>query len=431
MNLRSVLNLLSFTVLFCSSQFNLYGQVPAVEIQALTALYDSTDGNNWINNTNWLSDEPVSTWYGITVSEDHVIGIYLQNNNLNGIIPEQLADLVNLKTLYLNDNQLKGNIPDVLGSLAKLSILFLYSNELEGAIPETLGNLSMLEVLDLSSNQLEGLIPLKLGNLDSLKSLFLHTNQFDGAIPTTIVNCTKLSDLGIENNFLDHLPDLSSLENLDWLVIKNNQFTFEDIEPNVGVPNTSFQYSPQDSIGMGLDTTLSLGENLTLSITVGGSANQYQWFKDNEELVGANENIYTISNAQLSASGSYVCEVNNTIATELTLMSRPFQVTVVEPANLDKAKELVPNNYVLHQNHPNPFNPSTTIVFTLPEANEVLLELYTILGQQVTTLLNEKRSAGTHNITISTNHMRLASGVYIYQLISGDFIGRKKLVLLK
>jgi hypothetical protein len=93
----------------------------------------------------------------------------------------------------------------------------------------------------------------------------------------------------------------------------------------------------------------------------------------------------------------------------------------------------LPTSYVLEQNYPNPFNPATTIRFSIPEAGPVTLKVYTITGQEVTTLVNENREAGTYAIVFDTGRegKNLSSGVYFYRLTAGNFTAAKKFVLLK
>jgi len=88
-----------------------------------------------------------------------------------------------------------------------------------------------------------------------------------------------------------------------------------------------------------------------------------------------------------------------------------------------------PSNFVLHQNYPNPFNPSTTIEFTLPESDFVELKVYNILGREVSTLVSNKLNQGKHTYTFDGKNM--ASGVYHYQLVAGDYKEVKKMILLK
>jgi hypothetical protein len=91
--------------------------------------------------------------------------------------------------------------------------------------------------------------------------------------------------------------------------------------------------------------------------------------------------------------------------------------------------EELPVEFTLNQNYPNPFNPTTNIRFGLPESADVTLEVYTVLGQRVMTLVNENRSAGWH--TVSFNGAGLSSGVYVYRIQAGGMVQTKKLILVK
>ncbi|MBN1212838.1 MAG: DUF4397 domain-containing protein [candidate division Zixibacteria bacterium] len=89
----------------------------------------------------------------------------------------------------------------------------------------------------------------------------------------------------------------------------------------------------------------------------------------------------------------------------------------------------LPDQFGLNQNYPNPFNPSTIISFNLPTAANVNLTVYNLLGQQVTTLVNESISAGQHQVEFNASN--LASGIYFYKLDAGSFSDTKKMILLK
>jgi hypothetical protein len=98
-----------------------------------------------------------------------------------------------------------------------------------------------------------------------------------------------------------------------------------------------------------------------------------------------------------------------------------------------KQNEL-PTVYTLSQNYPNPFNPSTSIRFALPEAAEVRLEVFNLLGQRVTTLLNQRLEAGNHTAEWNSQNelgQTVASGVYFYRLETPRFTESRKMVLLK
>ncbi len=89
----------------------------------------------------------------------------------------------------------------------------------------------------------------------------------------------------------------------------------------------------------------------------------------------------------------------------------------------------VPKEFNLAQNFPNPFNPSTTISFSLPQKSFVTVRVYDMLGREVATLANGEYSAGTHSLVWTAD--RLASGVYFYRIEAGKYRSTKKMVLMK
>ena len=88
-----------------------------------------------------------------------------------------------------------------------------------------------------------------------------------------------------------------------------------------------------------------------------------------------------------------------------------------------------PDSYKMFQNFPNPFNPNTRIKFELPEAGNITLKIYDLLGKEINVLIDEYKEAGIHEIDF--NASRLSSGVYFYRLNAGEFTETKKMILLK
>ncbi len=196
---------------------------------ALIALYDSTDGANWRDNTNWGTNAALDTWFGVgTDATGRVDSLTIDfNNNLSGSIPAALGDLDSLKYLYIYDNALTGSIPAELGDLTKLKYLNLNGNALTGSIPAELGDLTNLEELYLHENKLTGAIPAELGDLTNLEELYLHENKLTGAIPAELGDLESLKYLYLyENKLTGSIPaELGDLTELELLALSGNSLT--------------------------------------------------------------------------------------------------------------------------------------------------------------------------------------------------------------
>ena len=103
---------------------------PDTERDVLTTFYESTDGPNWTNNENWLSDKPLDQWFGIvTNASGRVERLNLENNNLSGRIPGELGQLASLRVLNIaNNTLLKGQLPVQLSDLSLEALMFEGTN---------------------------------------------------------------------------------------------------------------------------------------------------------------------------------------------------------------------------------------------------------------------------------------------------------------
>ena len=95
----------------------------------------------------------------------------------------------------------------------------------------------------------------------------------------------------------------------------------------------------------------------------------------------------------------------------------------------NESENFNPKEFTLAQNYPNPFNPSTNISFNLPQATDVSLKIYNMLGQEVATLINERMAAGAQTVVFDASN--LSSGMYIYRIQAGSFSKTKKMMLIK
>lgn len=236
--MNTLLQRLMVGVLLVAGLVVFQGQTRAgiqVEVDALVALYDATNGDGWNDNTGWgnittstLCNVPMA---GVICDGGVVTELDLKNNNLVGTIPAAIGALTNLKVLKLRSNKLTGTIPPEIGNLINLEILSLRSNELDGPIPTELENLTALTELYLRTNELSGTIPAGLGKLTQLTALSLRSNRLTGTIPTELGNLTLLERLFLRSNVL-HGEIPSTFINLQNLIPDELHLGFNGLHSN-------------------------------------------------------------------------------------------------------------------------------------------------------------------------------------------------------
>ncbi|TAF62431.1 MAG: leucine-rich repeat domain-containing protein, partial [Cytophagales bacterium] len=191
---------------------------------ALMAIYNATGGANWTNKTNWGTNNPIDTWYGVyTYGSGRVRQLALGSNNLIGVLPPELINLTNLTDLYLFGNGITG-LPSQIGNLTNLEYLNVGLNELI-SIPSSVGNLTKLKWLNLRANQINS-IPTEIGNLINLEQLYLDRNNGINVIPTQIGNLVKLEVLDLSFTAISSIPsEIGNLTQLQDLFIQSTQIT--------------------------------------------------------------------------------------------------------------------------------------------------------------------------------------------------------------
>lgn len=172
--------------------------------------------------------------------------------------------------------------------------------------------------------------------------------------------------------------------------------------------------------------------NASVTIAVSGAVTGSGTF-----LTGTDGSITVQTGTTSNCSAEFCFEVTNVTHATLTYNASANHMTKVCESGIiytvdgpvAKLETSTPNSFGLSQNRPNPFNPTTEISFSLPEASGVKLEVFNIRGQKVTTLADGTYSAGEHTITWDASDM--SSGVYFYRLTTDGFTETKKMVLLK
>ena len=301
----------------------------------------------------------------------------LRNVGMQDTIPDEINDLKKLNYLDLGYCSLNENkLPSLVG-IDSLKILQLWTNNFT-KIPDWIYECKSLERIDFSDNKIEGKIPTNFSNLPNLSGLHLHRNNFEAAPIPNLSACLKLNSLGLtkcnligeipswmaekkewsylalwDNDLYGEIPKELLYHNKAYVLIDNNKFSeinlpsdrnidcrltltgnkleFKDIVPALNLNSGYTSYNPQDSIGIKTDTTLYTRSNFTLDINSQYEGNIFQWYKNDVPFKSAS----TISAIELESisvqnTGSYRCEVTNPAAPELTLYSRPINISVIE-----------------------------------------------------------------------------------------------------
>ena len=101
------------------------------------------------------------------------------------------------------------------------------------------------------------------------------------------------------------------------------------------------------------------------------------------------------------------------------------------PSGTEENNEPIPQTFFLAQNYPNPFNPETVIKYFIPASERVSLVLYDVLGNEITTLVNEIIAPGFHQVRLNTGRLNLSSGVYFYKFVTDTYSETKKMILMR
>lgn len=301
---------------------------------------------------------------------------YIWGNNLTGELPEEIGYLVNLEVLALNGNNLSGQLPKSIGNLANLEILELEHNKFNGALPKEIGNLKKLVIMYFENNEFSGVIPDEIGNLKNIKDINFSNNQFsgpipdvfselskleyfkfnsnkiEGALPKSFKNLISLKHLDISRNLLDAGLENIPPHQLDSVFIQRNKFDFADFAITK-INAKSFQYNPQDSLGVDGEIIIIEGQRLEFTVETDDIAgNVYKWYKDGILLSYQAERKLIIDKVKREDAGIYTCEITNPIAPELTLYRKPLKINVIQTSsaiefpNCDIDKVWILNNII-------------------------------------------------------------------------------------
>jgi hypothetical protein len=215
--------------------------------------------------------------------------------------------------------------------------------------------------------------------------------------------------LGVVNaDFVPPIPPLipASEDYVKWATI---ELTFK--EDSLAAVWDEISPGGFDSLVLFFDSTKLGGGGKFLVTDIGGQSIPVE--NDTAVVVDGDTTIYSFTNVLTFENDSIL-----------------FKYTRVEEIN----PGVIPSQFELAQNYPNPFNPETKIEFAIPSRSHVSLSVYNMLGQKVTTLVDEELEAGWKSVTWNSRDdggNQVATGVYLYRLEAGDIVMKKKMMLLK
>ena len=375
--------------------------------EALVALYDLTDGDNWESNSFWKSDQPIGQWYGVDTDRDgRATRILLPRNNLSGPIPTEIGNLTNLREIDFLSNNLSDIIPAEIGNLTNLEKLDLGNSDLSGSIPKEIGNLTNLLQINLRFNDLSGRIPTEIGNLTNLENLNLGANDLSGRIPPEIGNLSNLIELRLDFNDLSGPipPEIGNLSNLETLSLHSNNLS-GSIPTEIGnLTNLETLFIELNNLSGSVP--LSFANLLLLRFF-------YAYDLDNDVCIPASlEDWYM---------GIPFNEIN-----DIHDLTTPLPVCAGPPTSSET--EEIPATFSLEQNYPNPFNPSTAIEYSLDAPGHVELAIYNMTGAKVATLVYGYMPAGSHSVAWKSD---VPSGTYLYRLTASGHSETRYMTLVR
>lgn len=397
--------------------------LPENEIE-ITAQIENIDGTNiTVGGISFATDS-------ITVFLDHnrmpvtiaslSTGMWVEVKGFKKQDGSYYASKIQIEDFVRTEIELKGNITELTASslvvngitfsvdnttivLDHLNNPILFSSLQAGQLVEVSGNKTGTFTAIANKIKLEGNEDIEIfGRITAINTDNIELNGF-----TILVNSSTI--------FINHanqpisFTDLSTNQFVEVKMIKNADSSLLALRIKI---EDGINFSKVNGFTGIVNNSLIRLPNGTYSIN-----DQTIIIDNNYNVISANQ---LVNGQQVIVWGLLDAASNKTA---LQIQSKVFLPTSVENNNV------IVNNFVLEQNFPNPFNPSTVISFTIQADQQVTLKVINAVGEEVKTLVNNNLSKGTHNIIF--NAAGLSSGLYFYRLESNNQVQVKKMMLLK
>ena len=229
--------------------------LPLEECIALTTLYSTLNGSQWVDQEGWLDNKFACDWHGVTCEGGHIVELVLNSNQLEGSIPAEIGNLAYLRLLDLNHNKIDA-LPPTIGRLSHLESIQLLDNNLS-QLPSELAQLTALGNLNLFGNKLT-----TLPDLSPLTNLFILSVGANllTTLPDSLWELQNLSTLDVSKNQLTTIPDgIGRLHQLRELLLTQN--------PLQTIPQTLSQLTQLNSLLLGWTTITELPEGIFPNLT--------------------------------------------------------------------------------------------------------------------------------------------------------------------
>jgi len=280
-------------------------------------------------------------------------------------------------------------------------------NNVITTIPESISNFDYLWQVNFSNTQITSM-PTSISELNELRAITWNDGQLEGSIPPELGNMNNLISLQLQNNQLTgSIPEELGYLNLMYLWLKKNQLTGE-------VPLSIWTMDAFYESGEPFPRRISLRHNeLTGVIPEDVCDLDLNW----------NSYAYIdIRNNQFCPP--YPSCLENKMGQQDD--SNCAQASIIE--------DIMPMTYHLYSAYPNPFNPTTTLDYDLPEDAIVNITIYDMMGRKISTLVSSQQTAGYKSVQWNATNNKgapVSAGLYLYMIQAGEFRQTRKMVLLK
>jgi endo-1,4-beta-xylanase len=235
-----------------------------------------------------------------------------------------------------------------------------------------------------------------------------------------------INDNGATTGYLQIINLLKDRSLIDGIGVQGHRFELEGVDTNMMKGNLSrlaatglpVYISEFDLGNLGNSGTPNDAQQLQLYQTVFPALWRHPGVKG--------ITLWGYMEGQMWQSTCYLVRYAGTSRPALMWMT---QFVKDNPVSVSEATSMLPATFELEQNFPNPFNPTTSIRYGVPQSSQVTLTVFDILGREIRTLVNAVQSPGQYTVTFDGRD--LASGVYFYRLSSASFSATKKFVMVK